>query len=51
MKCLEMSKVTNEKIIELRKEYSRLTNKSKQQAKKSENIWCGQKITQFCDSH
>lgn len=51
MKCLEMSKVTNEKISELRKEYSRLTNKSKQQAKKSECLWCGKKITRFCNSH
>lgn len=41
----------NEKIIELRKEYSRIISKSKQQAKKKECLWCGKKITRFCNSH
>lgn len=39
------------KLIELRKEYSRIMNKSKQQAKKSQCLWCGKKITRFCNSH
>lgn len=43
--------MTNEKIIELRKEYSRLMNLSKKQAKKSECLWCSKKITRFCNSH
>lgn len=43
--------MANEKIIEARKEYSRIVSKSKQQAKKSECLWCGKKITRFCDSH
>ena len=38
-------------IIEARKTYSKLINKSKQQAKKSECLWCGEKITRFCNSH
>ena len=37
--------MTNEKIIELRKEYSRIVSKS------SECLWCGKKITRFCNSH
>lgn len=41
----------NERIIELRKEYSRLVKKSKQQAKKNQCLWCGKKITRFCNSH
>lgn len=43
--------MATEKIIELRKEYSRIISKSKQQAKKSECLWCGKKITRFCNSH
>ena len=43
--------MTKEKIIELRKEYSRIISKSRQQAKKSECLWCGKKITRFCNSH
>ena len=43
--------LTKEKIIELRKEYSRIISKSRQQAKKSECLWCGKKITRFCNSH
>ena len=43
--------MVNEKIIEFRKEDSRLMNKSKQQAKKSQCLWCGKKITRFCNSH
>ena len=43
--------MTSDKLIELRKEYSRLINKSRQQAKKSECLWCGKKITRFCNSH
>ena len=46
-----MSILTNEKIIELRKEYSRIVSKSRQQAKRSECLWCGKKITRFCNSH
>ncbi len=38
-------------IIEARKQYSKIINKSKQQAKKSECLWCGKKITRFCNSH
>lgn len=38
-------------VIEARKQYSKLINKSKQQAKKSECLWCGKKITRFCESH
>lgn len=41
----------DERIIELRKEYSRLVKKSKQQAKKNQCLWCGKKITRFCNSH
>lgn len=41
----------DENIIEARKQLSRLMNKSKQQAKKSECLWCGKKITRFCNSH
>lgn len=44
-------KLATEKIIVLRKEYSRIISKSKQQAKKSECLWCGKKITRFCNSH
>lgn len=43
--------MTKEKIIELRKEYSRIISKSRQQAKKRECLWCGKKITRFCNSH
>lgn len=43
--------MVSEKIIKLRKEYSRIISKSKQQAKKSECMWCGKKITRFCNSH
>lgn len=46
-----MRMLTKEKIIELRKEYSRIISKSRQQAKKSECLWCGKKITRFCNSH
>ena len=38
-------------IIEARKQFSKLMNMSKQQAKKSECLWCGRKITRFCNSH
>lgn len=41
----------NENIIEVRKQFSKLINKSKQQAKKCECLWCGTKITRFCNSH
>lgn len=41
----------DENIIEARKQFSKLMNKSKQQAKKSECLWCGKKITRFCNSH
>lgn len=41
----------DENIIETRKQFSKLINKSKQQAKKSECLWCGKKITRFCNSH
>lgn len=33
----------DENIIEARKQFSKLINKSKQQAKKSECLWCGKK--------
>ena len=46
-----MRMLTKEMIIELRKEYSRIISKSRQQAKKSECLWCGKKITRFCNSH
>lgn len=51
IKIKEMNRMVDETIIELRKEYSRLINKSKQQAKKSECLWCGKKISRFCNSH
>lgn len=38
-------------IIEARKQFSKLMSMSRQQAKKSECLWCGKKITQFCNSH
>lgn len=41
----------NKNIIEARKVSSRLINKSKNQAKKGECLWCGKKITRFCNSH
>ena len=41
----------DENIIAARKQFSRLMNNSKQQAKKSECLWCGEKITRFCNSH
>lgn len=41
----------DENIIKTRKILSKLMNKSKQQAKKSECLWCGNKITRFCNSH
>lgn len=41
----------DEKIIEMRKKFSKLINTSKQQAKKNECLWCGRKITRFCNSH
>lgn len=41
----------NKHIIEARKKYSELSNLSKSQAKKGECIWCGKKITRFCNSH
>ena len=43
--------LTKEEIIALRKEYSRIVNISKQQAKRGECLWCGKKITRFCNSH
>lgn len=46
-----MKRVVDKEIIALRKEYARLINKSRQQAKKSECLWCGKKITRFCNSH
>lgn len=41
----------NEHIIEARKKYGKLSNLSKAQAKKGACIWCGKKITRFCNSH
>ena len=41
----------DERIINARKKYSQLINKSKQQAKKKECLWCGKQITRFCNSH
>ena len=41
----------DEHIIEARKEYSKLSNLSRAQAKRGECIWCGKKITRFCNSH
>lgn len=41
----------NKHIIEARKKYGKLSNLSKSQAKKEECIWCGKKITRFCNSH
>lgn len=38
-------------IIQARKEYGRLIKESKQQAKRQECLWCGKKITDFCNSH
>lgn len=38
-------------IIEVKKQISRLIKNSKQQAKRSECLWCGKKITRFCNSH
>lgn len=43
--------MTDKNIIEIRKEFSRLMNLSKRQAKKGECLWCGKKITRFCNSH
>lgn len=39
------------KIIEARKRFSKIINQSKQQAKRNECVWCGKKITRFCNSH
>lgn len=41
----------DERIIKLRKEYSKIISKSRQQAKKNKCLWCGKKITRFCNSH
>ena len=41
----------DEYIIEAKKEYSKLSNLSRAQAKRGECIWCGKKITSFCNSH
>lgn len=41
----------DEDIIKARKQYTKLMSKSRQQAKKSECLWCGAKITRFCNSH
>lgn len=38
-------------VIELRKRANALMNESKRRAKKTECIWCGKKITSFCNSH
>ena len=38
-------------IIEIRKKYSKLINESKRQAKQEKCLWCGKKITRFCNSH
>lgn len=38
-------------IIEMRKKYSKLINESKRQAKQEKCLWCGKKITRFCNSH
>lgn len=43
--------MTNDKVIELTKEYSKLINKSKRQVKECECLWCGKKITHFCNLH
>ena len=40
-----------ERIIQARIEYGKLINQSKRQAKRSECLWCGKKITRFCNSH
>lgn len=38
-------------IIEIRKKYNKLANESKRKAKKEQCLWCGDKITRFCNSH
>ncbi len=38
-------------LIEIRKQVSALMNESKRRAKRTECIWCGNKITSFCNSH
>ena len=38
-------------IIEIRKIYSKLIYESKTQAKQEKCLWCGKKITRFCNSH
>lgn len=41
----------DENVIAARKQFSKIMNKSKQQAKKGECLWCGKKISRFCNSH
>lgn len=41
----------DKQVIEARKEYGKLSKISKAQAKKEKCLWCGKKITRFCNSH
>ena len=38
-------------LIEARKQYGRILSQSKKAAKPDRCLWCGKKITRFCDSH
>ena len=37
--------------VELRKKVNSLMNESRRRAKRTECVWCGKKITSFCNSH
>lgn len=41
----------NNDSVELRKQISFIMNESKRRAKQTECIWCGKRITSFCNSH
>lgn len=41
----------NEGIVEIRKQINALIAESRRRAKRSECLWCGEKITSFCNSH
>lgn len=47
----EVKEIMDNFTIEMRKKYNKLANESKRQAKKEQCLWCGEKITRFCNSH
>ena len=41
----------NDNLVEIRKQINKLMNESKKRAKRDECVWCGRKMTSFCNSH